>query len=97
MLVFNGEVRAPVIGLFTGRLDYGPVPTELFAFFDAGVAWDRATRPSFADGTRDWVTSAGFGARVTALGFAILEFNMVRPLSREGRGWDFVFNFRPGF
>ena len=95
--VFNGEIRIPAGGLFTGRLDYGPVPVELIAFFDAGVAWNRGQRPSFANGTRDWVTSAGFGARVNLLGFAIGEFNIARPLNRAGRGWMFVFNLRPGF
>jgi hypothetical protein len=73
------------------------VPVELLAFFDAGVAWNRGERPSFANGTRDWVTSAGFGARVNLLGFAIGEFNIARPLNRSGRGWMFVFNLRPGF
>ncbi len=97
MMVVNAEVRAPLAGLFNRRLDYGPIPVELFAFFDSGVAWTRDVRPTFADGTRDWVSSAGFGARVNLFGFAIGEFNMARPLNRVGRGWLFVFNLRPGF
>jgi hypothetical protein len=40
LLVAGAELRAPLVGLFTGGLDYGPVPAELLAFFDAGVAWD---------------------------------------------------------
>lgn len=97
LLVFNGEARVPLFGLFTGNLDYGPVPAELFGFFDAGVAWTRAERPEFADGSRPWVTSAGLGVRVNLLGFAIGEFNAARALDRPGRGWQFVFNLRPGF
>ena len=97
MLVVNAEVRAPLAGLFNRQLDYGPIPVELFAFFDSGVAWTRNVRPTFADGTRPWVSSAGFGARVNLFGFAIGEFNMARPLNREGRGWMFLFNLRPGF
>ena len=95
--VFNGEIRIPVGGLFTGRLDYGPVPVELIAFYDGGVAWNAGQKPSFANGTREWIASAGFGARVNLLGFAIGEFNIARPLNRTGRGWLFVFNLRPGF
>jgi outer membrane protein assembly factor BamA len=97
IMVINGEVRAPAIGLFKGNLSYGPIPIELFGFFDAGVAWTRNTKPSFAGGSRDWVSSAGFGARVNALGYLIAELNLARPLNREGRGWLFVFNLRPGF
>jgi hypothetical protein len=49
--VANIEVRAPIPGLFRGEIDYGRVPVELVAFFDAGVAWSRGTRPAFAGGT----------------------------------------------
>jgi hypothetical protein len=97
VLVFNGEARVPLFGLFSGNLDYGPIPAELFGFFDAGVAWTRADRPSFADGSRPWVTSAGFGARVNLFGYAVGEFNAARALDRPGTGWQFVFNLRPGF
>ena len=78
-------------------MDYGPIPVELFGFFDAASAWTRFENPTFAGGTRDWVRSAGFGARVNLLGFLIAEFNLARPLDRNGRGWMFVFNLRPGF
>ena len=97
IMVVNLEARGPLKGLFTGNLDYGPLPVELFAFFDAGVAWTRDERPSFASGTRDWVSSAGFGARVNLFGFAIGELNLARPLNRVNAGWQFVFNLRPGF
>ena len=97
ILVLNGEIRVPAVGLFTGNLDYGPVPVELFVFGDAGVAWTLADRPTFANGSRDWVRSAGFGARVNMFGFAIGEFNAVRALDRPSKAWQFVFNFRPGF
>jgi Tol biopolymer transport system component len=97
ILVFNGEVRLPAGALKTGRLDYGPVPVELFGFVDAGLAWTQAERPTFANGDRDWIASAGFGARVNLFGFAIGEFNLARPLRRPATGWQFVFNLRPGF
>jgi hypothetical protein len=97
--VINAEARLPLFG-FGGNLSYGPIPTELFAFFDAGVAWTRELDPTFGStGDRDWVKSVGFGARVNVFGYAIAEFNMARPLDRPGRedDWMFVFNLRPGF
>ena len=97
MLVFNGEARVPLGGLFTGNLDYGPIPAELFGFFDAGTAWTQAERPDFAGGTRPWVTTVGFGARVNAFGYAVVELNMARPIQRPEQGWMFVFNLRPAF
>jgi hypothetical protein len=97
LLVLNGEVRAPLVGLFNGKLSYGPIPIEAFAFGDAGVAWTRSDRPAFNGGTREWVRSVGGGVRVNAFGYAILEFAMAKPLDRKGRGWLFVFNLQPGY
>jgi hypothetical protein len=97
MLVFNGEVRAPLYGLFSHSLSYGPIPVEIFGFADSGVAWTQADKPDFAGGTRNFVTSVGAGARVNVFGYLIAEFNAARPLDRPGRGWMFVFNLRPGF
>src|SRR5206468_292955 len=45
MLVANAEVHAPLVGLFRGTLEYGPVPVELAAFVDSGVTWTSTTRP----------------------------------------------------
>jgi hypothetical protein len=97
LVVLNGEVRAPLVGLFRGDLDYGGIPVEIFAFGDAGIAWTANESPVFFDGPRKWVTSVGAGARVNVMGFAIAEFNAVRPLQRPQQGWMFVFNLRPGF
>jgi outer membrane protein assembly factor BamA len=96
LLVFNGEVRAPLFGLFKGRLAYGPLPLELFGFADAGVAWTRTEKPAFRDGPREWIRSVGAGLRLNAFGYAVLEFALAKPLDR-GRGWMFVFNLQPGF
>ena len=49
------------------------------------------------DHYNNWVSSVGGGVRVNAFNFAILEFNLVRPLDRPLEGWTFVFNLRPGF
>ena len=97
LLIANAEVRFPLLGLFKREFVYGPVPLEGVIFGDAGVAWTRDDNPSFADGTRDVVRSVGAGVRVNAFGFAVVEFDAVRPLDRPGRGWMFAFNFSPGF
>ncbi|MPZ16796.1 MAG: BamA/TamA family outer membrane protein [Luteitalea sp.] len=97
ILVLNAELRFPLIGIFKGQYDYGPVPIEGLLFGDAGVAWTSTEDPAFANGSRDWVRSVGAGLRFNALGFAIFELNAVRPLDREGVGWKFAFNIRPGF
>lgn len=98
LMVAGLEIRAPIVGLFTGNLEYGPIPAELIAFFDAGVAWDNDSRPSgFGNGTRPWARSVGAGVRVNALGYMIVELNAVRPLDRLDNSWRFVFGIRPGF
>jgi hypothetical protein len=94
--VVNAELRMPIGGFVSGNYDYGPIPAELFGFFDAGIAWTKAAGVIPRDG-QPWSRSIGFGARVNLFGYAIGEFNMARPLDRPVRHWDFVFNLRPGF
>jgi outer membrane protein assembly factor BamA len=97
LLVGNAELRFPLVGVFRGAYDYGPIPVEAFVFGDAGVAWTGGTKPAFAGGDRQAVRSAGVGARVNAFGYAILEFALARPFDRTGRGWVFSFNLLPGW
>jgi Tol biopolymer transport system component len=98
LLVTGVELRAPILGAFTGKLEYGPIPAELVGFFDAGVAWDNRSRPSgFGSGTRPWARSAGVGVRVNAFGYMIVELDAVRPFDRPNDGWRFVFGLSPGF
>jgi hypothetical protein len=97
LLVGNAELRAPLIGAFSGEYRYGAVPVDAFAFADTGVAWTAANRPSFADGSRDFVTSVGAGVRANVFGYVIIELAAIRPLDRPGRGWRFGFNLTPGF
>src|SRR5688500_771601 len=92
MLVANLEVRAPLLGLFGARRLYGPVPVEVGAFFDAGVAWDGASRPALFGGAREIVRSLGGTARINVLGFAVLQLDYVKPLDRPGKGAYFTFN-----
>ena len=98
VMVAGIELRAPLVGLFTGALEYGPIPAELVGFFDAGVAWDEDTRPEgFGNGSRGWARSYGGGVRVNAFGYAIVELLAARALDRGNDGWRFVFGIQPGF
>jgi Tol biopolymer transport system component len=97
MVVGNAELRFPPFGAISRsrRNLYGPLPLELVVFADTGVAWTEDIKPSFLDGPRDFVSSAGVGARVNLFGYAVVEVDYVRPLDRQG--WHWVFNFSPGF
>jgi hypothetical protein len=98
LMVAGVELRAPLVGAFTGNLEYGPIPAELIAFFDAGVAWNEDSRPSgFGNGTRPWARSFGAGVRVNALGYLVVELAAARALDRPQDGWRFVFGIRPGY
>ncbi len=97
VLVANLEVRAPLVGLLKGELDYGPVPIEVAAFFDVGVAWTRETRPAFLGGSQDLVRSIGGAARINALGLLVVEVAASRPFDRVDRGWQWQFSIRQGF
>jgi Tol biopolymer transport system component len=96
VLVGNAELRFPLSALWGSRR-YGPVPIELAAFADAGVAWARGSKPEVFGGERRWITSVGAAARVNVLGFLIVEADLVRPLDRPNKGWIWQFNFMPGF
>ncbi len=97
LLVGNLEVRAPLLGLFGTRTLYGPIPVEIGAFFDAGVAWDSASKPALFGGQRDLVRSTGATARVNLFGFAVLQVDWVKPLDRPGKKPFFEFNLLTGF
>ncbi|HVR70947.1 MAG TPA: BamA/TamA family outer membrane protein [Vicinamibacteria bacterium] len=97
LLVGNVEVRAPLFGLFGAKSLYGPVPIEVGAFFDAGVAWHSASRPALFGGERHLVKSLGGTARLNLFGFAVLQLDYVKPLDRPGKNAYFTFNLLSGF
>jgi outer membrane protein assembly factor BamA len=97
MLVANLEVRAPLVGLFRGDLQYGRVPIDIAMFMDAGVAWTHATRPTFLGGTRDVLRSVGGAMRLNTFGFFILEVSAARALDRADRQWQWQIGIRQGF
>lgn len=89
----NVELRAPVIGLLTGDLDYGLLPIDAIAFVDA--AW-LSTSGSAGTTDRDRFRSFGAGARAN-VGGMVFEMTAARPLDRAGRGWTVSLLLRPGF
>jgi outer membrane protein assembly factor BamA len=97
LLVGNLEVRAPLLGLFGAKSLYGPVPVEIGAFFDAGVAWLSGSRPALFGGERQLVKSLGGTARLNLFGFAVLQLDYVKPLDRPGKNAYFTFNLLSGF
>jgi len=98
LMVANVEFRMPLFRpLGVSRRMYGPVPTELAVFADAGAAWNHGERPSFFGGARTPASSAGVTVRTNVRGLAIAAFTVARPFQREDRGWVFQFNLAPGF
>jgi len=96
--VGNIELRAPLLGLLRGELEYGYyVPLEIAAFLDAGVAWSSDSRPSFAGGDRRLVRSYGAAVRANLFGFITLELSTARALDRAGRPWKWQLGMIQGF
>jgi hypothetical protein len=98
MLIGNVEFRFPLLRPFgvSGNM-YGPVPVEVAFFADAGTAWNSNERPDVFGGSREAVSSAGVAFRVNLFGFAVGEFDIIRPFQRPGQGWKFGFNLMPGW
>jgi len=94
----NIELRAPLLGLLRGELDYGYyVPLEIAAFFDAGVAWSSASRPAFAGGDVRLVRSYGAALRASVFGIVTLELATARAIDRAGRPWKWQLGIVRGF
>jgi outer membrane protein assembly factor BamA len=98
MLVGNVELRFPLLRPFgLSRRMYGPVPVEVGAFADGGVAWNQGEKPWFAGGSRKGVSSAGIVVRANLSGIAVAELDFSRPQQRPEKGWVFQLNLSPGF
>jgi len=98
LLVANAELRFPLFGaLGIGKGYYGIFPIDMLLFYDWGVAWFETNKPTFLNGERKPVSSAGIGLRVNVFGYLIVGVNYVKPFDRPGKGWFFQFSFWPGF
>src|SRR5438132_1774981 len=100
--VGNVELRVPLFGTREFGLATGFLPTELFFFGDAGVAWSQNQKAKFRLTTNSASTdripsvSVGGGARLL-LSYIPLEFYWAKPFQRPGKGWVFGFNIIPGW
>ncbi len=94
LLVANAEVRFPVLGVASRELTYASLPAEGFLFADSGLVWHRR-EPGEGFGRR-WVSSAGAGLRLRALGLPF-EIAGIHALDEPARGWSLDFSFRPSF
>jgi outer membrane protein assembly factor BamA len=91
--LMNLELRAPLLGLLTGNLDYGPTPIEGLIFADGAMLW---TPHANAPIERDRFSSVGAGVRGNLGGF-VLEVAGARPFDKPRNGWTVSFLIRPGF
>ncbi len=98
MLVGNIEVRAPLVGLLHGgTLTYGPLPVEVAAFYDEGVAWTSTTQPIFTGPDKTLVRSTGGAVRFNIFNILVLEVSAAHPFDRPDHGLQWQVGIREGF
>ncbi len=96
LAVANLELRLPLLRPFgLSRSMYGPVPAEIAAFVDSGVAWRGSNGPHRGPGAPAW--SAGITLRTNLIGFGMGQLDITRPFSRPEAGWVVQFNLSPAF
>lgn len=92
------EMRVPLWSALTGagRVRYGALPVDAFAFADAGAGWGGEQRfgPGGSDGKV--VRSAGLGLRASIMGL-VLEAVAVKPFDLRRGGWSYGVSLRQGF
>ncbi|MCH7855811.1 MAG: PD40 domain-containing protein [Gemmatimonadetes bacterium] len=95
--VVNLEMRIPLFGTERfGLINFPYLPTTIFTFADAGVAFNSFDDVRFefvrSGGQRVPVFAVGAGARFNLFGFLILEAYRAYPFQRPDRGahWGFV-------
>ncbi len=100
--VVNLEVRVPFLGNERfGLINFPYLPTELYGFADAGVAYNDFNDVDFtferSGGKRVPVFSVGGGARFNLFGFLILEVYRAYPFQRPDKGAHWGFVLAPGW
>lgn len=101
--VGNAEIRLPLFGTEQfGLINFPYLPTELAAFFDAGVAWTDNSSPQFEFDTKSTkripVFSTGVAARVNLLGYLVMQFYYAFPFQRpEKKSGIYGFVIAPGW
>jgi hypothetical protein len=97
--VASAEVRVPLLGTKQyGLINAAFLPTELFAFADAGEAWHSGQHPKLGSDAsgQEPVYSVGAGVRIL-LSYIPLEFYAAKPFQRPGQGIVYGFNIIPGW
>ncbi len=97
----SAEVRAPLLGTREfGLIDAPFVPTEIFAFADAGAAWSQGQKVKFKFETdtaeRVPVFSVGAGLRIL-LSYIPIEIYAAKPFQRPDESVVYGFNIIPGW
>lgn len=97
----SAEVRAPLLGTREfGLIDAPFVPTEIFAFADAGAAWSQgqSVKWKYATNTNERVPvfSVGAGLRIL-LSYIPIEIYAAKPFQRPSEGVVYGFNIIPGW
>ena len=100
--VVNLEFRVPLLGTPRfGLLSFPYLPTEVFGFADAGLAYNDFSEVKFdfvrSGGQRVPVFSVGGGARFNIFGFLILEAYWAHPFQRPDKGSHWGFVLAPGW
>jgi len=96
LAVGNLELRLPLLRPFgLSRAMYGPIPAEVAAFVDGGVAWRGSPGLRRGPGAPAW--SAGITLRTNLMGFGVGQLDIARPFSRPDEGWVVQFNLSPAF
>lgn len=98
----NVELRLPFLGTEQlGLIPFRWLPTTIFAFADAGVAWYSDQPPQWVwapdSDARAPVASAGGGVRVAVLGVIVLDVTYAYPFHRPGRGGVLTLGLGAGF
>jgi hemolysin activation/secretion protein len=102
LLVANAEVRLPLFGTEQlGLIRFPFLPTTLFAFADAGVAWNPDDPPVWtwtrAPDARVPVVGIGAGARFNIMGALVLQVYYAYPLQRPEQTGSVNLVLGPGF
>ncbi len=100
--VFNAELRLPFFGTEQfGLINFPYLPTQLSAFFDAGMAWSQNGGVALKFDTdpteRVPVFSAGLAARVNILGYIVVQFYYAHAFQRPGDKYQVGFVIAPGW
>ncbi len=99
LAVANLEIRITLLGTPEhGLISFPFLPTEFFAFADAGVAWNDLENLDFREsvGDEEPIVSVGAGLRSNFLGFLVLESYLAYPFQRSRRA-HFGFVLSPGW